>query len=276
VEEAGATATPLARASFDSTLAEGRDRGGVRGGLDGGVRELRAGGGRGARALVDYLELTQKGRTPVAAPADAGDAGGLMAIDAATRRNLELTRSLSGGREGALLAVVDRTLTGAGGRLLEARLSAPSTDVRLIRARQAAVAHFVEDTEGDAGGARAAARTPDLERALSRLALDRGGSRDLAAIRDGLAQAARLRDALRGDLPEALAEACAALGGHERLAALLEAALAAEPPAMLRDGGLVAAGYDEELDATRVLRDRGRGVVAELQGSTCGARGSRR
>ena len=108
-------------------------------------------------------------------------------------------------------------------------------------------------------------RTPDLERALSRLALDRGGPRDLAAIRDGLAQAGRLGAALAGELPEVLAAARAATEGHEALAARLEAALVAEPPVLVRDGGLVAAGHDAELDATRRLRDEGRGVIAELQ-----------
>ncbi len=262
--EAGAVATPLARASFDSTQGEARLAAALGvAALDGFGAftrpEVAALGG-----LVDYLELTQKGRMPLLRPPAREAPGGLMAIDAATRRNLELTRALSGGREGALLAAIDRTLTGAGGRLLEARLSAPSTDARLVRARQAAVAHLVETPGRDV---REALRgVPDLERALARLALDRGGPRDLAAIRDGLAQAARLHGVLGADLPEVLAEARAALAGHEALADLLEAALTAAPPQLLRDGGMVAAGYDAELDETRRLRDQGRGVIAELQG----------
>ncbi len=273
IGEAGAVATPLARASFDSGLAEGRVAEAY------GVASLEGFGAFGRPeigalgALVDYLDLTQKGRMPRLARPVREAPGGTLAMDAATRRNLELTRSLSGGREGALLATIDRTLTGSGGRLLEARLSAPSTDPRTIRARQAAVAWLAEDGALLRALRELLRRAPDLERALSRLALDRGGPRDLAAIRDGLAQGARLHAALKGDLPETLAAARAALAGHEALAELLEAALAAEPPALLRDGGMVAAGYDEELDETRRLRDEGRGVIAGLQGEYVGLSG---
>src|SRR5690606_27871865 len=85
-----------------------------------GRAELGAAGG-----LVDYLELTQKGRLPRLAPPRRWSPGGLMEIDAATRRNLELTRTLAGERRGSLLATIDRTVTGAGARLLAARLGAP-------------------------------------------------------------------------------------------------------------------------------------------------------
>jgi DNA mismatch repair protein MutS len=265
VAEAGAVATPLARASFDSTAAEARVAAtwGARG-LDGfaafGRAEVGAMG-----AIVDYLELTQRGRLPLLRPPVREGAGGLMQIDAATRRNLELTRSLAGGREGSLLAAIDRTVTGGGARLVETRLCGPATDVRLIRARQDAVAHFHEAAELRRGVRDGLRRVPDLERALSRLALDRGGPRDLAAIRSGLARGGELHALLAGELPEALAEARAALAGHDELVALLEAAVVAEPPLLVRDGGLVAAGYDAELDETRRLRDQGRGVIAELQ-----------
>ena len=263
--EAGAVATPMARASFDSTAGETRLRATFHvASLDGfgtfGRAEVAALG-----AIVDYLELTQKRRLPLLRPPVRENAGGLVLIDAATRRNLELTRSLSGGREGSLLATIDRTVTGGGARLLETRLTGPSTDTAVIRARQAAVAHFVEDRATAREVRDVLRRAPDLERALSRLALERGGPRDLSAIRDGLAQAMRLRQELAGELPEVLAEARAALGGHETLVDLLDAALVDEPPVLARDGGFVATGYDGELDETRRLRDEGRGVIAGLQ-----------
>ena len=188
-----------------------------------------------------------------------------MRIDAATRRNLELTRGLSGGREGSLLAAIDRTVTGGGARLLENRLNGPSTEARLIKGRQEAVAWFCEAPDLTRAVRERLRRVPDLERALSRLALDRGGPRDLAAIREGLTQAGRLREVLDGALPEVLAEAWVGLGGHGELVALLDTALIAEPPLLVRDGGFVAAGYDAELDETRRLRDEGRGVIAALQ-----------
>jgi DNA mismatch repair protein MutS len=264
--EAGAVATPLARSSFDSELGARRTAAAFgAASLDGFGAFGRAEAGA-LGALVDYLEATQKGRAPLLRPPAREAPGGVMAIDAATRRNLELTRSLSGGREGALLAAIDRTLTGGGGRLLEARLGAPSTDVAAIRARQAAVAFFVDAPDRLRAARDGLRRAPDVERALARLALDRGGPRDLAAIRDGLAEAGRLGEALGDGLPDGLAAARAALGGHGPLAARLAAALVAEPPALLRDGGMVAPGHDEELDAARRLRDEGRSVVAELEG----------
>ncbi|MFO1105698.1 MAG: DNA mismatch repair protein MutS [Amaricoccus sp.] len=265
IAEADAVPTPLARSSFDSTAAEARVAA-VYGaqGLDGfasfGRAEIAALG-----AIVDYLELTQKGRLPLLRPPVRESAGGLMQIDAATRRNLELTRSLAGGREGSLLAAIDRTVTGGGARLLETRLNGPATGVAAIQARQDALAFFVEAPDALREARDQLRLVPDLERALSRLALDRGGPRDLAAIRDGLARAAALQVALGPDLPPLLAEARAALGGQDALIALLEAALVAEPPLLARDGGFVAAGHDEELDETRRLRDEGRGVIAALQ-----------
>jgi DNA mismatch repair protein MutS len=108
-------------------------------------------------------------------------------------------------------------------------------------------------------------RVPDIDRALSRLALERGGPRDLAAIRAGLAGAAAIAARLDGDFPDLLAEAAAALTGQEALAGFLDAALVAEPPLLTRDGGFVAEGYDTDLDAARRLRDEGRGVIAGLQ-----------
>ncbi len=264
--EAGVTLTPLSPASFDSTAAEARlgELYGV-GVMDGfgafGRAELAALG-----AIADYLALTQKGRLPLLRPPVLERAGGTVQIDAATRRNLELTRNLSGGRDGTLLRTIDRTVTGGGARLLEARLNSPSTDPQVIAGRLDAVGALAEDP-GLGSDLRTALRgVPDIERALSRLALGRGGPRDLAAIRDGLARAAEIGATLTGrDLPALVARAAGDLAGRDDLCALLDAALVAEPPLLARDGGLVAAGYDSELDETRALRDEGRGVIAALQ-----------
>lgn len=266
VEENGAVATPLARAGFDSAAAERRLAAAF------GVAEV-AGFGSFPReelsalgAIVAYLELTQKGRLPLLRPPAREVPGGVVQIDGATRRNLEITRSLGGGREDTLIAAVDRTLTGGGARLLEARLVAPSTDVATIRARHEAVAWFL----GEADRARTVRdilrRVPDLERAMSRLGLDRGGPRDLAAVRDGLGEAGALAATLVGELPSVLAAARAGLEGHGPLAGALAEALVAEPPVLAREGGFVAAGYDAELDETRTLRDEGRSVIASLEG----------
>ncbi|RBI84657.1 DNA mismatch repair protein MutS [Rhodosalinus halophilus] len=266
VTESGAAMTPLARSVFDSTGAEKRLTRlfGVET-LDGfgafSRPELAAMGG-----LVDYLELTQKGRLPLLRPPMREAASGVMQIDAATRRNLELTRSLQGGRAGSLLAAIDRTVTAGGARLLEARIGAPSLSLETIHARQAAVAALVEDTELAADLRDLLRRVPDLDRALSRLSLDRGGPRDLAAVRDAMEQADALARRCAGlDLPGLLTDALGALTGHEALRDLLADALIAEPPLLARDGGFVAEGFDAELDETRELRDEGRGVIAGLQ-----------
>jgi DNA mismatch repair protein MutS len=265
VAEAGAAVTVVARASFDSTGAERR--------LCAlwGVASLDAFGAferaevSAMGALVDYLDLTQRGRLPLLRPPVREAAGGFLQIDAATRRNLEITAALSGGREGSLLAAVDRTVTAAGARLLERRLSAPSRERAVIAGRLEAVRHLVAEGRLRADLRGDLRRVPDMDRALSRLALERGGPRDLAAIRAGLAGAGAVAARLARGVPDLLAQAAGALVGQERLVGLLDMALVAEPPLLARDGGFVASGYDGELDQTRALRDEGRGVIAGMQ-----------
>jgi DNA mismatch repair protein MutS len=263
-EEAGAALTALSRGSFDSTSAEGRLQGLFSvGTLEGfgtfGRAELSALGG-----LVDYLHLTQRGRMPLLRPPVREVPGGSMQIDGATRRNLELTQGAGGGREGSLLAAIDRSVTAAGARLMERRLAAPSCDLGIIAARAEGVAALTEAPALRARLREGLRRVPDIDRALSRLALERGGPRDLGAIRAGLAQAAHLAPLLAG-LPPVLLQAAAAMTGHDDLRATLEAALVEEPPLLARDGGFIAPGHDAELDATRRLRDEGRGVIGGLQ-----------
>ncbi|MEO0822554.1 MAG: DNA mismatch repair protein MutS [Pseudomonadota bacterium] len=268
IAEAGAVSTPLGAASFDSSAGAARLQALFR------VATLEAFGSfaraelSALGALADYLELTQKGRLPLLAPPRREAPGGAMRIDAATRRNLELTEALRGGRADSLLDAVDRTATGPGARLLAARIAAPLTDAAEIRARQDAVAWLLERPGSRAGLRAALARVPDLERALSRLGLGRGGPRDLAAIRDGLEAAAEIAEDLGADeepLPAALADALAALRGHEALAGRLAAALAESVPLLAREGGFIAAGFFEPLDDARRLRDEGRGVIAGMQ-----------
>ena len=273
IEESGAAVTALARGSLDSTSAEKRLCGLF------GVASLDAFGSfvraeiSAMGALVEYLDLTQRGKLPLLRAPQKEAPGGLMQIDAATRRNLEITQALSGGREGSLLAAVDRTVTAAGARLLERRLSGPSRDLGVISARLEAV-RFLKDQPSLREALRTELRrVPDMDRALSRLALDRGGPRDLTAIRAGISGALRVSDMLVVGVPPLLATAARALVGHEVLSALLEEALVAEPPLLVRDGGFVATGFDAELDETRQLRDEGRGVVAGMQADYIAATG---
>ncbi|MBW0158267.1 DNA mismatch repair protein MutS [Sedimentimonas flavescens] len=266
VSDLRASMTPLARSSFDSQGAEKRlcDLFAV-GSLEAFGTFTRA-EVSAMGAIVDYLDLTQRGKLPLLRRPVREDAGRLMQIDTATRRNLELTQALSGGREGSLLTTIDRTVTAGGGRLLERRISAPSRDLDQIYARHASISflleqgRFAQDLRADLR------RCPDMDRALSRLAMDRGGPRDMAAIRNGLGQALTLAERLENsEAPALLRDAASALVGHDDLVALLDAALVAEPPLLARDGGFIAPGYDDELDQTRQLRDEGRSVVARMQ-----------
>jgi DNA mismatch repair protein MutS len=257
--------TGLARSAFDSTSAEKRicDLFSIAT-LDAfgsfSRAEVSAMG-----ALINYLEITQKGKLPLLRPPQKENEARTVQIDAATRRNLELTHGLNGGRAGSLLALMDRTQTAAGARLLERRISSPSRVSRTICQRLDAVSYAFDNSRLRQGVRDTLRKTPDLDRALSRLALDRGGPRDLSAIRNGLSEAEGLAQQLVGDLPGLMQDAAQGLVGHDDLIALLDDALIAEPPLMARDGGFIAQGYDAELDESRKLRDEGRSVIAAMQ-----------
>ncbi len=266
ISDLDASATPLPCACFDSTSAERRMTSLFKvGSLDAfGSFSRSETGAMGA--VVDYLDLTQKGRLPLLRPPVKERTSSIMQIDVATRRNLELTQALDGGKEGSLLSAVDRTVTAGGGRLLERRLSCPSLSLDVIRRRLDAVEYCVAERALSDSLRRHLRRVPDLDRALSRLSLDRGGPRDLATIRKALAYAASISTELEGrDLPDLISEAATALNGQTELRDVLDVALEAEPPLLVRDGGFIASGYDRDLDEARRLRDEGRGVIAEMQ-----------
>ena len=228
-----------------------------------------------AGALVGYLELTQKGKLPALKILSRGASSGFMAIDAATRRNLELTQTLSGARIGSLLSTIDLTVTACGARELAARLSAPLTDPQVIGERQNAVALFTEDRDLREDLRTALKQAPDIARALARLSVGRGGPRDLACLRDGLGAARAVRDRLhlfddplkpqpgeaRGSCEDLRAGIAACSAINDRL----ELLLIAEPGYLVRDGGFIKANAHPPLDEIRRLRDESRRVVAGLE-----------
>ncbi|MGQ0531826.1 MAG: DNA mismatch repair protein MutS [Caulobacteraceae bacterium] len=225
--------------------------------------------------LLDYVELTQAGAAPRLMPPRRNAERAFMAIDAATRAALEIERSVRGGKDGSLLACIDRTVTAAGGRLLAERISRPLTDVAAINARLDAVMFFLDVRDRRHSIRQELRAAGDLARALTRLALGRGGPRDLAAIRDGLnagdRAAARCLD-LSGEGSNEIKRACEALSlsSHAESAALtqtLARALASDLPLLARDGGFIAPGHDATLDEVRALRDDSRKVIAALQAS---------
>jgi DNA mismatch repair protein MutS len=222
-----------------------------------------------AGALVDYVDLTQKGNMPRLERPQKVLEGAVMEIDAATRRNLELTSTLSGEHKGSLLWLMDRTITGPGARLLASYLAEPLTNISHIADRFDRVQFFCEANRLRDDLRNLLKRGPDMERALSRLSLGRGGPRDLVAIRDGLVLASALQDLLANDqslvLPDGIVRLQAALGQFSGLIDLLSTALAEELPLLTRDGGFIAKGYAPELDELLELRDESRRLIAALQ-----------
>ena len=222
-----------------------------------------------AALALRYVKRTQLEATPRLAPPTRRARGAGLEIDAATRANLELTRTLSGDRVGSLFATIDMTATPAGARLLGERLASPLTDPAEINERLDALAFLAEAPALRAALRKALAGAPDFLRALARLSLDRGGPRDLAALREALGasgEIARTLAASEGLLPAALARSLARLSdGDGVLAGELAAALADDLPLNKRDGGFVRKGASAPLDEARALRDESRRVVAEMQ-----------
>ena len=265
VDESGAALTVLGNAAFDRTNGEKRLNS---------LYSVKSMDGFGAfsrseiaalAAVVEYLDITQKGKLPLLRPPVREKRETAMQIDASTRKSLELTHGMNGGRSGSLLSVMDRTQTAGGARLLERRLSSPSRDLAQIGNRQDSVAWCLDRGDVAALLNDRLREVPDLDRALSRLSLDRGGPRDMTAVRSAISRAAIIADTLPKDMPDVLTDAARDLVGQDDLLTLLDAAIVAEPPILARDGGFIAAGYNGELDEFRSLRDEGRSVIAGLQ-----------
>ena len=221
-----------------------------------------------AGALAAYLDLTQKGATLGLQPLSAVRGDGVLQIDPATRRNLELTTTLAGGSKGSLLSVIDRTVTAAGGRLFREQLANPLTDVGAIDARLDAVSWWTEHPPLIDTVRQTLKTAPDLERCLGRLALGRGGPRDLAAIAGCLTIAEGLHSLLAqqdGGVPSLLAAARKALPVCLPLTAKLEDALADDLPLLARDGGFIRTGFHLRLDELRRLASDGALVIRDLE-----------
>ncbi|WP_315775727.1 MULTISPECIES: DNA mismatch repair protein MutS [unclassified Bradyrhizobium] len=263
-----AAVTPLTRDVFDGATAERRLCDYFAVATMDGLAVLSRLEATAAAACVTYVERTQVGQRPPLAPPAREATGSTMAIDPATRANLELTRTLAGERRGSLLDAIDCTVTSAGSRLLAQRLAAPLTEPAQIGRRLDAVATFVAD-----GAAREDIRSilrgaPDMTRAMARLSVGRGGPRDLAALRDGIlaADQALARLSALEQPPQDVTSVMAALARPTRaLAEEFARALDEQLPLIKRDGGFVRAGYDATLDETRNLRDASRLVVASMQ-----------
>lgn len=221
-----------------------------------------------AGSLIDYVERTQKGKMPHLSRPIQLSFGSVMEIDGATRRNLELMRTLSGERKGSLLATIDRTVTGAGARLLQSRLAAPLTDLNALQARQDEVETLLGNKQLREALRDRLKSTPDIERALARLTVGRGKPKDLGIIRDGLSSAETLHALLAQSENPDLKNIVGLLQQNQeqqKLIDLLKNALEEDLPFLERDGGLIRAGFNTRLDELRTLRDNSKRHIAALQ-----------
>ena len=228
-----------------------------------------------AGGLLAYLdEVARESLTFLRAPT-LRSAGDNMLIDAATRESLELTVNASGNRAGSLLAAIDRTVTGAGARLLAADIGAPLLRRDAIEARLELVAMFERDSGARESARRQLKALPDIGRALGRIVSGRGSPRDLGQLRDGLQEARRLHDYLAGiaDTPSLLAQLLPTLVGHDALVDLLARALIASPPIDAGQAGYIAEGYDASLDALRGTGGEARRAIAALEAEYRGRTG---
>ena len=224
-----------------------------------------------AGALVDYIERTQKGQIPYISKPQQISSGAVMEIDPATRRNLEITRTMTGERKGSLLGVIDMTVTSAAARMLQSCLSAPLTDLKAINRRFDRIDIMVGNSAIRGHIREQLKSAPDIERALARLTAGRGGPRDLSMIRDGLKTAEIIRSLLQNEeQPRSIfADILDGLAQDPALSKLvdqMQKALDEEPPMLARDGGFVRGGYHDKLDQLREMKDNSRKLIAGLQG----------
>jgi DNA mismatch repair protein MutS len=260
--------TPLTRDVFDGSTAERRLCDFFAIAAIDGLAAMSRLETTAAAAAVTYIDRTQVGKRVPLSPPSREAVGTTLAIDPATRANLELTRTLAGERRGSLLDAIDCTVTSAGSRLLAQRLAAPLTEPSQIACRLDAVSTLVADSSAREDIRSILRGAPDMSRALARLSVGRGGPRDLAGIRDGIlagGQALTRLEQIEQAPQEILAVISALRAPSRELANEFSRALAEQLPLIKRDGGFVREGYEAALDEARSLRDASRLVVAAMQ-----------
>ena len=217
-----------------------------------------------AGALLGYVEETQKQRLPHLRSIALETSDEAIAMNAATRRHLELDSRVDGDLKATLLGVLDSTVSPMGGRLLRRWLHRPLRDRSVVGQRHHAVATLLE-SRADAELRERFRSLGDMERILSRVALRSARPRDLSTLRDGLALLPQVRAVLAPLDSPRLAALHAELGEHAETAALLQRAVIAQPPLLARDGGVIADGFDAELDELRRLSTHADQFLIELE-----------
>lgn len=209
-------------------------------------------------AILDYLLLTQKDKLPKLNLPRRFERERYLVMDASTRRNLELSFSLSGQTAGSLLSVIDRTLTAPGARRFRQYVQAPLMEAAAINARLDQVDYFVEKDALRKALREQLRGLPDMERALARIEMGRGNPKDMLSIRVALAQALKMLgiyEQTGREGPLAITQCFEKLGSHEPLLNLLNAAMADQAPYHAREGNFIRAGFNATLDQYREARD---------------------
>ncbi len=223
-----------------------------------------------AGVLISYVERTQKGERPYISRPKQISFDDILEIDPSTMRNLELVRTMTGERKGSLLAAVDRTVTGPGARLFQTRLSAPLRNIAEINQRLDEVAELIKYSDLRLKIQEALKSISDMERCLTRISINRGGPRDLTALRDGIKSALNIRsyvieaNCANGPL-KSISDCLSQSPSLSNYADRLEIALTDSPPFLSRDGGFIRSGYSAKLDELKSLRDESRRLIALLE-----------
>ena len=215
-----------------------------------------------AGCLLQYVKDTQRTTLPHIRSLSMERQQDSIIMDAATRRNLEITQNLAGGTENTLAAVLDKTVTPMGSRMLKRWLHMPLRDARIINQRQASIAELQNLSETLQPVLR---QVGDLERILARLALRTARPRDLARMRHAFQQLPELNQLLAEVESEQLKQLRTRMGEFTDLRELLEQAVIESPPVLIRDGGVIAPGYNAELDEWRALADGATDYLDKLE-----------
>ena len=218
-----------------------------------------------AGAAMHYLQETQKSNLLHIRRITPYDVGDHIVLDPSTKRNLEITASSTGGSNGTLFEVLDRTFTPMGGRLLKQWVNNPLNNVQAICRRLDAVEEFVRSDSLPGATAPVLSRIGDLERVNTRVCTARATPREMIALKSALQSVAGIRDAIGGVRSPALADIREGLHTLPDTVALLESGIEPEPPASLADGGVIRRGFNGELDALRDLALSGKQWIAEMQ-----------
>lgn len=217
-----------------------------------------------AGALLQYLGETQQSALPHITQISLEQRDHALIIDAATRRNLELDQASSGKKQHSLAGLLDTCSTAMGSRQLKRWINRPLRDIGIVQGRHAAIACLLEQ-QAQQGLAQQLASIGDIERVLARVALGSARPRDLALLRDALSALPELQAALKALQDPTLQAIAADIGEHPQTQALLQQAVVENPPAVLRDGGVLAAGYDSELDELRALSQNADQFLLDLE-----------